>query len=72
MADRFLIADGPNRQAALASIAGFCEREGFAVPDLEESPISGGIKLVGKSPDGREFAIGYEHDYGYSLWTAND
>lgn len=45
------------RAAALKSIERFCEVEGFPVPQLVETRV---VKFVGKAPDGREFALGYE------------
>lgn len=70
MAERQIDPDGLNRQVCLEGIRKFCENEGFSVPPLAETPIDGGVMLSGRSPDGREFRLGYEHDYIYPLWAS--
>lgn len=48
------------RRAALRAIDKFCEAQGFPVPPLDENEKDGTVWLVGLSPDGRQFGIGYE------------
>lgn len=58
-----MTAETKLRAAALEVIDRFCAGEGFPVPPLDEVETTEGSKrkvmFVGKSPDGREFAIGY-------------
>lgn len=48
------------RAAAMDAIARFCELQGFPVPELNEQLQGRIVRFVGRSPEGREFAIGYE------------
>lgn len=48
------------REAALKAIDQFCAARGWSVPELEERDMGLTIMFVGKTPDGREFGLGYE------------
>ena len=48
------------RAATMTIISRFCEREGFAVPQLTETDDGARVMFTGKAPDGRVFALGYD------------
>lgn len=43
----------------MAAIQKFCDENGFAMPELNRTDDGGTVWFTGKSPDDREFGLGY-------------
>lgn len=51
----------PQRKAAFHVMAQFARDEGFAEPPIDEVYVHDGlVHLLGESPNGREYGVGYE------------